>query len=85
MVSDDLHIRATSLTEALQTAERMPLPKGYYVDDSFSINHDCLPDVNAPVLEMVKIEATPRIKLPLLIGTIETKEAQAYLEDKLKG
>jgi len=57
--------------------------QGCYVDDSFY--HDCLHELNASVLEMIKIEETPRTELPLLIGTFKTKEAQAYLEKKLKG
>ena len=85
MVSDDLSVKATSLTEAVKIAEQMPLTKGYYVDDSFEINHDCLAEVNGPVLEMAKIENTPRTELPLLIGTIKNEKAQAYLEEKLKG
>lgn len=79
-------ILATSLEEAAQKAEDMDeLPESDgFVDGSFEINYDMLEFANMVTLEIIKIRQTPKEKLPLLIGQLETKEAKIILNERLK-
>jgi hypothetical protein len=42
---DTIDIEAESLKEAMETIDMMPLPKGLYVDGSFTIEMDTLNEI----------------------------------------
>lgn len=85
-VSGEYEIEAKSLDEALKIAElNDDLPKEQtYIDSSFRIDYDCAEADNIITLEKIKIDKTPKEKLPLLINTLETKQAKEYLSERMK-
>lgn len=85
-MAGDLEIYATSLSEAIGIAHDRPIPSdATYLDDSFEIMGDGLVEINEGSTECCLIDDTPAKDRPLLIGKLQTKQGQAYLEEVLKG
>lgn len=80
------YIEAETLDEAIMKAENEgDLPKEQeYVDGSFQINYDCIQEANRVLLEKIKVYETPKNKLPLLIGTLESEAAKELLNKRMK-
>lgn len=80
-------IKATSLEEAVELAKEGELPEASYIDGSFEVGEDFMEcyAINKISIEKCKVDATPKKDLPLLIGTLETKAGEKYLEKKIRG
>jgi len=80
------HVEAYSLEGAIKKAEDTgDLPEqSEYIDGSFEINYDVVEEANRILLEIMKIKQTPKEKLPLLMGQIESEEAKTILNERLK-
>ena len=88
IMSGEVEVQASSLEKAIEIANEASFEEYHaeFVGDSFEINEDVESyDVNKQAIELCKIEATNKIDLPLLIGSLKYPVAQKYLEEKIKG